>query len=80
MGRVQMQIVTLVPRLNNLGMRPQELSSLGTVSLTDCVQCMQMSSINVDLVYDSMVMLTCKLVFATAKAIVDISPDMPRQS
>jgi len=37
MGCAQMQIVTLVPRL---GMRPQEWSSLGTVSLMDRVQCM----------------------------------------
>jgi len=42
-------------------MRPQERSSLGTVSLADCVQCMQMSSINVSLDYDNTVMLTCKL-------------------
>jgi len=25
-------------------------------------------------------MLTCKLLFAAAKAIVDVGPDMPRQS
>ena len=30
--------------------------------------------------YDSTVMLTCKLLFAAAKAIVDVSPDMPQQS
>jgi len=50
-----------VPRLNNLGTRPQEWSSQGTVNLTDCAQCMRMSSMNVGLDYDSMVMLTCKL-------------------
>jgi len=70
-----------VPRLNNLGTKPQEQSSLGTVSLTDCVQCMRMSSINVGLDhYDSMVMLTCKLLLAAAKATVDVGPDMPQQS
>jgi len=42
-------------------MRSQEQSSLGTVSLADCVQCMRMSSINVGLDYDNTVMLTCKL-------------------
>ena len=30
--------------------------------------------------YNSTVMLTCKLLFAAAKAIVDVGPDMPRQS
>jgi len=30
--------------------------------------------------YNSTVMLTCKLLFAAAKPIVDISPDMPQQS
>ena len=29
---------------------------------------------------DSTVMLTCKLLFATAKAIVDVGPDMSQQS
>ena len=29
--------------------------------------------------YDNTVMLTCKLLFAAAKAIVDVRPDMPRQ-
>jgi len=48
-----MQTVILVPRLNNLGMRPQERSSLGAVSLTDRAQCMQMSSIDMGLDYDS---------------------------
>ena len=28
--------------------------------------------------YDSTVMLTCKLLFAAAKAIVDVGPHMPR--
>jgi len=74
-GCTQMQIVILVPRLNNLGTRPQERSSP-----TDRAQCMQMSSIDMGLGYDTMVMLTCKLLFATAKAIVDVDPDMPRQS
>jgi len=39
-----------------------------------------MSSTDVGLDYDSTVMLACKLLFATAKAIVDVSPDMPQQS
>ena len=73
-------VVILEPRLNNLGTRPQERSSLGMVSLTDCAQSMQMSSIDKGLDYDRMVMLTCKLLFAAAKAIVDIGPHMPRQS
>ena len=30
--------------------------------------------------YDSTVMLTCKQLFAAAKAIVDVGPDMPQQS
>ena len=58
-------------------MRPQERSSLGTVSLTDCTQCMQMST-RAD--YDSTVMLTCKLLFAAAKATVGVGPEMPWQS
>jgi len=37
-GRL-MQIVILVPRLNNLGTRPQKWSSLGMVSLRDHAQC-----------------------------------------
>lgn len=45
MGCAQIQIVILVLRLNNLGMRPKEWSSLGMVSVTDCVQCIRMSSI-----------------------------------
>ena len=68
-----MQIVILVPRLNNLGTR-QEMSSLGMVSLKDCAQCMQMSSIDMGLNYDSTVMLTRKVLFATAKAIIDVGP------
>ena len=72
-----MQIGILLPRLNNLGTRSQEQSSLGTVSLTYCAQCMQMSK---GLDYDSTVMLTCKPLFAEAKAIVDVGPDMPRHS
>ena len=62
------------------GNKTTKQSSLGTVSLTDRTQCMRMSSIDMGLDYDSMVMLTCKLQFAAAKAIVDISPDIPRQS
>ena len=73
-------ILSVALRVNSLGTRPQERSSLGTVNLTDRVQCMQMSSIDVGLDYDSMVMLTCKLLFAAAKAVVDVSPDMPWQS
>jgi len=41
---------------------------------------MQINSINMGLDYDSTVMLTCKLLFAAAKAIVDVGPDMPQQS
>ena len=62
-----------------MGMRPQERSSLGTVRL-DRAQCMRLSSIDMGLDYDSTVMLTCKLLFAAAKAIVDVGPHMPRQS
>ena len=53
-----------------------------TVSLTDCAQGMQMSSIDMklELDYDSTVILTCKLLFAAAKAILDVGPDMPWQS
>ena len=80
MGHAPMQIVILVPRLNNLGTRPQERSSLGTVSLTDRARCMRMSSISMGLDYNSTVMLTGKLLLTTAKAIVDVGPDMPRQS
>ena len=69
----------IVPKLNNLGLRPQERSSLGMVRLTDRAQCMQMSSIGMCLDYDSTVMLTCKLVFPAAKAIVGVGPDTPRQ-
>jgi len=54
-----LSVSLIVPRLNNLGTRPQEWSSLGTVNLTDRAQCMRMSSIDVGLDYDSMVMLTC---------------------
>jgi len=39
-----------------------------------------MSSINMGLDYDGTVMLTCMLLYAAAKAIVDIGPDMPWQS
>ena len=38
------------------------------------------SSIDMGLDYNSTVMLTRKLLFAAAKAIVDIGPHMPRQS
>ena len=71
-----LSVVLKVPRLNNLGTRPQEQSSLETVSLTDRAQCMRMSSIDVGLHYDSMVMLTCKLhvLLAAASAIVLICP------
>ena len=58
-GRAQMQVVILVPRLNNLGTRPQERSILCSRA-----QCMRMSSIDMGLDYDSTVMLTCKLLFA----------------
>ena len=68
------------PRLNNLGTRPQEWSRLGTASPTDCAQCMRMSSIDMGLDYNSMVMLTCKLLFAKAKDIVDVGLDMSWQS
>ena len=78
-GTCRCKIAILVPRLNNLGMRPQERSSLGTVSLTGA-QCMRLSSIDMGLDYDSTVMLTCKLLFAAAKAIVDVGHDMPWQS
>ena len=37
------------------------------------------SSINMGLDNDSTVMLTCKLLFAAAKVIVDVRPHMPRQ-
>jgi len=56
------------------------MSSLGTVGLTDCEQYMRMSSIDMGIDYDNTVMLTCKLLFATAKAVVDVSHDMPWQS
>jgi len=36
-----------------------------------------MSSIDVGLDYDSTIMLTCQLLLAATKALVDISPDMP---
>jgi len=62
------------------GNKTTKQSSLGTVSLTDRAQCFRMSSIDMDLDYDNMVMLTCKLQFAAAKAILDGSPDIPRQS
>ena len=57
-------------------MRPQEWSSLGTLSVTDCAQCIPMNSIDEGLDYDSRVMLTCKLLLPVAKAIVHVSPDM----
>ena len=66
----------LVPRLNYLGTRPQEQSSLETVNWTDHAQCMQMNSIDMGLYYDSTVTLTCKLLFAAAKAIFDVGPDV----
>ena len=72
-----MQMVILVPRLNNLGTRQEEMSSPGMVSLKDCAQCTQMSSIDMGLNYDSTVMLTRKVLFATAKAIIDVGPSQP---
>jgi len=39
---------------------------------------MRMSSIDMGLDYDSTVMLTCKLLFAAAKSIVEVGLDMPR--
>ena len=52
-----------------------------TLSLKDHVQCMWMSSIGVGLDYDSTVILvTCKLLLAAAKAIFEICPDVLRQS
>jgi len=48
-------------------MRPQEWFSLGMVSLIDRAQCMRMS-VDMDLDYDSMVILTCELLFAAANA------------
>ena len=62
-----------------MGMRPQEQSSLGTVSLRDCAQCMRMSTraaLIMGLDYDSTVVLTCKLLSAAAKAIVEVGPHM----
>ena len=44
-GCVQVQIVILVPRLNDLRMRPWERSSLGRASLTGCALCMCKSTI-----------------------------------
>ena len=74
------ELRTLIRTQTELGTRPQERSSLEMVSLTDSAQCMRMSSINVGLDYDSTVMLTCKLLLAAAKAIVNVGPDMPQQS
>jgi len=59
-------------------MRSQEQSSLGTVSLADCVQCMRMSSINVGLDYDNTVMLTCNYYLLTA-AVYSVPDDKPSQ-
>ena len=61
-----LSVAIKVPRLNNLETRPQERSSLGMVSLTDGVQCMRMSTIDVGLDYNSIVKLTCKLLLAAA--------------
>jgi len=59
----------------------QERSSLGTVRLDRAVYANERSSsIDMGLDYDSIAMLTCKLLFAAAKAIVDVMPHMPRQS
>jgi len=65
-----------------MGMKPQKWSSLGSVGLTDTctVYANEHSSIDMGLDYDNTVMLTCKLLFAATKAIVDIGPEMPRQS
>ena len=52
MGRVQMRADAdnyTHTQTNDLGMRPQEQSSLGTVSLTDHAQCMRMNSIDMGL-------------------------------
>ena len=66
-----------------MGMRPQERPSLGTVSLDrSCTAYANERSRSIDVGsdYDSTVVLTCKLLFAAAKAIVDVGPHMPRQS
>ena len=65
-----------------MGMRPQERSSLGMVSDRLCTVYAneRSSSIDMDLHYDSTVMLTCKLLFAAAKAIVDVGPHRPVRS
>ena len=52
-----LSVSLIVPRLNNLGMRPQEWSSLGTVSLTARAQIYANKQINMGLDYDSMVIL-----------------------
>ena len=63
-----------------MGMRPQQRSSPRTVRL-DRAANERSSSIDMGLDNDSStVMLTCKLLFAAAKAIVDVGPHMPRQS
>ena len=63
-----------------MGMRPQEWPSLGTVNRDrSCTVYAneRSSSIIVGLDYYSTVMLTCKLLFAAAKAIVDVGPHIP---
>ena len=75
-----LSVALKVPRLNNLGMRPQERSSLGTDRSCTVYANERLSSIDMGLDYHSMVMLTCKLLLAAAKAIVNVGPDMPQQS
>jgi len=66
------KLTSLVPRdqTGRARTRPQERSILCSRA-----QCMQISSIDMGLDYDSTVMLTCKLLFAAAKS---IGLDMPR--
>ena len=60
-GRAQMQIVILVPRLNNLGTRPQLFCVVARA-----VYANEKHRYGLD--YDRTVMLTCKLLFAAAKS------------
>jgi len=48
--------------------------------LTDRVQCMRMCRIEMGLDYEITVMLTCKLLFPTAKVTVVVGPDVAQQS
>jgi len=65
-----------------MGMRPQERPSLGNESDGSCrvYANERSSSINMGLDYNITVMQTCKLLFAAAKAIVDVGSHMSRQS